>query len=53
MTTAGQLRSRSSKAMTKLWNPTGRPYPPAEVAGMRVLRQDRLGGLIREYAQVA
>ena len=34
-------------------SPAGRPYPPAEVTGMRVLREDRLGGLIREYAQVA
>jgi hypothetical protein len=32
--------------------PVGRAYPPAEVAGMRVLRRDRLGGLIHEYAQV-
>ena len=34
-------------------SPAGRLYPPAEVTGMRVLRQDRLGSLIREYAQVA
>jgi len=33
--------------------PAGRAYPPVEVAGMRVLRRDRLGGLIHEYAQVA
>jgi len=33
--------------------PAGRAHPPAEVTGMRVLRRDRLGGLIREYAQVA
>ncbi len=33
--------------------PAGRTHPPAEVTGMRVLRRDRLGGLIREYAQVA
>jgi putative transposase len=33
--------------------PAGRLHPPAEVAGMRVLRRDRLGGLIHEYAQVA
>jgi hypothetical protein len=31
----------------------GRVDPPVEVAGMRVLRRDRLGGLIHEYAQVA
>jgi len=30
--------------------PGGRAQPPAEVAGMRVLRRDRLGGLIHEYA---
>ena len=33
--------------------PAGRARPPAEVTGMRVLRRDRLGGLIHEYAQVA
>jgi len=33
--------------------PTGRTHPPAEVTGMRVLRRDRLGGLIHEYPQVA
>jgi putative transposase len=33
--------------------PAGRAHPAAEVTGMRVLRRDRLGGLIREYAQVA
>ena len=33
--------------------PAGRAHPPAEVAGMRVLRRDRLGGLIHEYSQVA
>jgi putative transposase len=33
--------------------PAGRPRPPAQAAGTRVVRRDRLGGLIREYAQVA
>jgi putative transposase len=33
--------------------PAGRSYPPAIGANIRVLRRDRLGGLIREYAQVA
>jgi putative transposase len=33
--------------------PTGRPHPPAEVTSIRVLRRDRLGGLIHEYDQVA
>jgi putative transposase len=33
--------------------PAGRLQPPAEKSGMRVLRRDRLGGLIHEYAQVA
>ena len=33
--------------------PTGRAHPPAEVTGTRVLRRDRLGGLIHEYSQVA
>jgi transposase InsO family protein len=33
--------------------PAGRGHPPAEVTHMRVLRQDRLGGLIHECAQVA
>ena len=30
-----------------------RADPPVEVTDMRVLRRDRLGGLIHEYAQVA
>jgi transposase InsO family protein len=33
--------------------PGGRPHPPALGANVRVLRRDRLGGLIREYSQVA
>jgi putative transposase len=33
--------------------PAGRPIPPAPGSNVRVLRRDRLGGLIREYAQVA
>ena len=33
--------------------PAGRPHPPAIGANIRILRQDRLGGLIREYTQVA
>jgi hypothetical protein len=28
-------------------------HPPAEMIGMRVVRRDRLGGLIHEYSQVA
>jgi hypothetical protein len=33
--------------------PAGRARSPGEVTGMRVLRRDRLGSLIHEYAQVA
>jgi hypothetical protein len=33
--------------------PAGRPHSPATGASVRVLRRDRLGGLIREYSQVA
>ena len=33
--------------------PAGPPHPAALGANVRVLRRDRLGGLIREYAQVA
>jgi putative transposase len=33
--------------------PAGRAHPPAEVTSMRIRRRDRLGGLIREYAQAA
>ena len=34
--------------------PAGRAHPPVEITQMRgVLRRDRLGGLIREYVQVA
>ena len=33
--------------------PAGRLCPPAAVTSTRVLRRDRLGGLIHEYAQIA
>jgi putative transposase len=33
--------------------PAGRPHPPGPGADVRVLRRDRLGGLIHEYSQVA
>jgi putative transposase len=33
--------------------PAGRPLQPASAANIRVLRRDRLGGLIHEYSQVA
>ncbi|HYZ53266.1 MAG TPA: hypothetical protein VE733_07135, partial [Streptosporangiaceae bacterium] len=33
--------------------PAGRPHQPVLGANVGVLRRDRLGGLIREYAQVA
>ena len=33
--------------------PAGRPHPPTLGANVRVLRRDRLGGLIHEYSQVA
>ena len=33
--------------------PAGRTHPPGDVTSMGVLRRDRLGGLIREYSQVA
>ncbi len=33
--------------------PAGRPHPPTLAANVRVLRRDRLGGLIHEYSQVA
>jgi putative transposase len=33
--------------------PPERPDPPAEGASIQVLRKDRLGGLIHEYAQAA
>src|SRR5690349_3218727 len=33
--------------------PAGCPHPPALGTNVRVLRRDRLGGLIREYAQAA
>jgi transposase InsO family protein len=33
--------------------PAGRADPPVEVADVRVIRRDRIGGLIHEYAQVA
>ena len=33
--------------------PAGRDHPPATDPNVRILRRDRLGGLIHEYAQVA
>ena len=33
--------------------PAGRDHPPATDSNVRILRWDRLGGLIHEYAQVA
>jgi transposase InsO family protein len=33
--------------------PAARPHPPTLGANIRVLRRDRLGGLIHEYSQVA
>ena len=33
--------------------PAGRPHPPAPDTNVRVLRRDRLGGLIHEYSQAA
>jgi putative transposase len=33
--------------------PARRPHPPAAGANVRLLRRERLGGLIREYSQVA
>ena len=33
--------------------PARRSHPPAAVTSMRVARRDRLGGLTREYDQVA
>jgi putative transposase len=33
--------------------PAGRVHPPGDMTGMRVVRRDRLGGLVHEYAQVA
>jgi putative transposase len=33
--------------------PAGRPHPPILAANVRVLRRDRLGGLIHEYSKVA
>jgi len=33
--------------------PAGRQDPPAAGSNVRVLRRDRLGGLIHEYAQAA
>ena len=33
--------------------PAGRDHPPTTDSNARILRRDRLGGLIHEYAQVA
>jgi carbamoyltransferase len=34
-------------------SPAGRPHSPAPGANVRILRRNRLGGMIREYPQVA
>jgi hypothetical protein len=33
--------------------PAGRPHQPTPGANVRVMRRDRLGGLMHEYSQVA
>jgi hypothetical protein len=53
---ASQLRQRrliiSHRALQQS-PPAGRVHPLADVTSIRVLRRDRLGGLIHEYSQVA
>jgi putative transposase len=50
---ADHYNSHRSHRALRQYPPDGRAHPPAAETGMRVLRRDRLGGVIREYAQVA
>ncbi len=43
---------RPHRALQKV-SPAGRPHSPDPSANVRILRRDRLGGLIHEYSQVA
>jgi putative transposase len=50
---AGHCNSQGPHRSLRQESPAGRAHPPAEAARTRVLRRDRLGGLIHEYSQVA
>ena len=50
---AGPCSTRRPHRAPQQNPPAGRVHPPIETTSMRILRRDRPGGLIREYAQVA
>jgi Integrase core domain len=50
---AGHYNSHRPHRSLQQSPPAERPYPPALGTNVQVLRRDRLGGLIHEYAQVA
>ncbi|HEY2270159.1 MAG TPA: integrase core domain-containing protein [Streptosporangiaceae bacterium] len=49
----GHCNTRRPRRALQQGAPAGRPHPPDPGADVRVLRRDRLGGLIHEYSQVA
>ncbi len=50
---AGHYNAHRPHRVLRQGPPAGRPYPMTLGANVRVLRRDRLGGLIHEYSQVA
>jgi hypothetical protein len=50
---AGHYNARRPHRTLRQNPPAGRSDPPTDVTSMRIVRRDRLGGLIHEYAQVA
>jgi putative transposase len=50
---AGHYNAHRPHRALRQGPPAGRPVPPAPGASVRVLRRDRLDGLIHEYSQVA
>ena len=48
-----KLQARAYDTVWEPYTPARRPHPPAPGANVRLLRRDRLGGLICEYSQVA
>ena len=50
---AGHYNTRRPHRTLHQNPPARHPDPPAAGTSIRVLRRDRLGGLIHEYAQVA
>jgi hypothetical protein len=47
------LQVRDHLKVMAPYTPAGRVHPLANMTSIRVLRRDRLGGLVHEYSQVA